>query len=277
MTPAARARRAERRGYPRLISPDALADRLPASRVALCLDYDGTLVPIAPRPESATFDPAGRDLLRRLARLMPVALVSGRARATLRALIGLRSPVYVGNHGWEIGGPGIRFDPPLPPRWRADLDRMLNDVRALSVAGVLIEHKGITASLHYRLVAAPHRRRWLRAVRSRLAPWVAARRVALVDGYAVIELRPPRAWNKGTAVRWLLSRPGWHGRTPVYLGDDATDEDAFQAIRSRGIGVLIGSRRLTAARFRVSNPAAVRRLLTRWLPPATCPEPSRNR
>jgi trehalose-phosphatase len=85
-----------------------------------------------------------------------------------------------------------------------------------------------------------------------------------VRGKAVYELRPPLDWNKGAAVRWLLSRPGMADRTPVYLGDDTTDEDAFRVVRENGIGILVGPPRRSAARYRLSGPAEVRRLLARW-------------
>jgi trehalose-phosphatase len=80
----------------------------------------------------------------------------------------------------------------------------------------------------------------------------------------VYELRPPLDWDKGAAVRWLLSRPGMADRTPVYLGDDTTDEDAFRVVRENGIGILVGPPRRSAARYRLSGPAEVRRLLAHW-------------
>jgi trehalose-phosphatase len=249
----------------RALAPDELVDRLPTRRPFLCLDYDGTLVPIARTPAQATCDERERTLLRRLSRRMPVAVVSGRALATLRSLVGVRSLIYVGNHGGEIAGPGFRHDIAAPRGWHRDLAAALEALEAIAPAGLLVERKGLTASVHYRLVAPGARRRWLRRAALRLSPWVNDGRVRVGHGQLVWELRPPTGWDKGRAVRWLLARPGLRGRVPVYVGDDTTDEDAFTAIRSIGIGIRVGPPRASAARYRLSDPAAVHHVLQRWL------------
>lgn len=239
-----------------------LAKRLAPTSTFLCLDYDGTLVPSASRPEHAVFDDSGRRLLRGLSRLMPVAIVSGRARGALRQLVDVPSLYYVGNHGIEISGPGVRYHAPTPAGWPRELERLLTVIESDAPPGVLIERKGPTASVHYRLVAPADRRPWLPALRARLARSTTAGRMRVVRGKAAVELRPPGDWHKGAAVSWLLGRPAMAGRTPVYLGDDATDEDAFRAIRPVGVGVLVGSPRRTAARYCLPDADRVRRFLT---------------
>jgi alpha,alpha-trehalase len=252
-------------GRPIRISPAVLAHRVTTRSVLLCLDYDGTLVPIASRPELATFDESGRRLLRALARRMPIAIVSGRARAALRTLVGVPSLYYVGNHGLEISGPGVRLRAPYPATWTAELERLLVAIESDAPPGALVERKGPTASVHYRLVDAAARRRWLPVLRARLAGPADAGRLRVVRGKAVIELRPPGHWHKGAAVRWLLERPRFRGRVPVYLGDDTTDEDAFRAIRRNGVGVLVGPSRRTAARYGLPGPDHVRRFIAHCL------------
>jgi trehalose-phosphatase len=252
-------------GRPIRISPAVLAKRLAKRSVLLCLDYDGTLVPIAARPEQGTFDDSGRRLLRRLARRIPIAIVSGRARAALRKLVGVPSLYYVGNHGLEIAGPGVRLRAPLPATWPRELERLLTGIESDAPPGVLIERKGPTASVHYRLADSEARRRWLPALRARLALPTAAGRLRVVAGKAVLELRPPGHWHKGAAVRWLIERPCFRGRVPVYVGDDTTDEDAFRAIRRDGIGVLVGPSRRTAARYSLPGPDQVRRFIAHCL------------
>lgn len=250
---------------PVVVDPDVLARRLARRRVLLCLDYDGTLVPIADHPHLATFDDAGQRLLRMLARHLPIAVVSGRSLASLRRMVGVPGLVYVGNHGLEISGPRIRYETPVPSPWRRDLAQLIASITRDAPLGSVIEQKGVTASVHYRLVAASDRRQWLAGLRARLRAEVTRGRLRAVRGKTVIELRPPVDWHKGAAVRWLLSRPALASRTPVYLGDDTTDEDAFLAVRRNGVGVLVGGPRRSAARYRLSGPAEVRTLLIRWL------------
>jgi trehalose 6-phosphate phosphatase len=144
------------------------------------------------------------------------------------------------------------------------LDAILTAIETDAPRGVVVERKGVTASVHYRLVAASDRTQWLPELRAGLAPWAARGRVRLVRGKSAVELRPPVDWDKGTAVRWLLSHVGANDRLPVYLGDDATDEDAFRAVRADGVGVLVGRLRRSAARYRLAGPADVRRLLGAW-------------
>lgn len=242
-----------------------MARRLARRRVLLCLDYDGTLVPIAARPHLATFDAAGQRLLRALARHVPIAVVSGRSLTSLRRLVGVPGLVYVGNHGLEISGPRMRYETPVPSAWRRDLARLLVSIKRDAPLGSVLEQKGMTASVHYRLVAASDRRQWLPGLRARLRAEAGRGRLRVIRGKAVIELRPPVDWDKGAAVRWVLSRPALAGRTPVYVGDDITDEDAFLAVRRNGVGVLVGRPRRSAARYRFSGPADVRALLASWL------------
>ena len=250
---------------PRNLGVNALIARLPTSRPCICLDYDGTLVPIASKPELATFEESGRVLLRNLARHMPLAIVSGRARAALRSLVGVRGLVYVGNHGLEIAGPRIIHLARPPRNWRGDLERMTRAIEASAPPNVVVERKGLSVSIHYRLLDGATRRRWVRQTWTRLTAWSAAQHLHAVRGKAVFELRPFGGWNKGSAVRWLLSQPSWRGRTPIYLGDDMTDEDAFEAVRADGIGILVGPPRITAAKYRVSDWNAARELLGKWL------------
>jgi trehalose 6-phosphate phosphatase len=122
--------------------------------------------------------------------------------------------------------------------------------RTQGVPGVLVENKGLTASIHYRRVA-PWRRAHLRAV---VAEEVRGgpRGLRLSPGKMVLEIKPDIDWDKGRAVRELMRRAGELRRVfPIYLGDDRTDEDAFRALRGRGLTVRVGPRRPTEARHRL--------------------------
>jgi trehalose 6-phosphate phosphatase len=243
---------------------DEIASKLDSRRLALFLDYDGTLTPIVSRPELALLSPDTREVLRRIASLATVAVVSGRALDDVRALVGIEELVYAGNHGFEIRGPdGTALSREIGSEFQDDVARMRDALAAEieTVPGAWVEDKTQSLSVHYRQV--PEDR--------------AGEVEALVDhaiegfprlkkhyGKKVLEIRPRIEWDKGRAVLWLLEalRLDREDVLPTYLGDDVTDEDAFRALGRRGLGVLVSETpRPTAAAFRLKDPGEVRLFL----------------
>ncbi|MFH1087278.1 MAG: trehalose-phosphatase [Chloroflexota bacterium] len=227
--------------------PEMAARFRGARHILLMTDYDGTLTPIVERPELAELAEPVRRLLRALAheRHFTVGVVSGRALPDLKDRVRLSNIVYAGNHGLEVEGPGISFVNPLAEELRPVL-RILNYVlcQALGkIKGVLVEDKGLTLSIHYRL-ADPGRVGELRSVVEKIVGHAeAAGKVKRTSGKKVYEVRPRVAWDKGKAVKLLMRKYAngdrRSGLLPVYLGDDATDEDAFRAIGAYGSGVSV--------------------------------------
>ncbi len=229
-------------------------------RLAILLDFDGTLAPISDRPDQARLPAHVRAVLARLQRhpRSLVAVVSGRALDDVRARVDLPGLYYVGNHGLEIAGPDIALvhEDAGPARdLIAACAGRLRD-RLQRVDGVIIEDKGLSASLHYRLVAREQVDQVVRTVLEeigRLPPG----RVLVQRGRMAIEIRPDIEWDKGRAVRWLLARAvgaDWSKRCAViYAGDDGSDEDAFMALAHAGITIRVGPHQLTAARFQVAD------------------------
>lgn len=240
-----------------------------ADRLALLLDYDGTLVPIAARPALARLPSPTR---RRLAQLrgqpgVQVAVVSGRALRDVRRRVGLRGVWYVGNHGLELDGPGCRYRHPAAQAARPALRQAARRLRAAlrAVTGAWVEDKGLTLSVHTRAVAEDDIGRAARVCSTVLQPYRAGRRLRVTKGARVINVHPPVRWTKGTMVRWWLARQPV-GRRPMvwYVGDDRTDEDAFAALRARGVTIVVTpSPRNSRARYAVASPADVSRLLQR--------------
>jgi trehalose 6-phosphate phosphatase len=217
---------------------DSFADLAARCRVVLAhepagllSDIDGTLSEIAPTPDAATVSPAIRESLRRLHdRLALVAAVSGRAVASGSTLVGLPDLLYIGNHGMERLENGVWSPHPLAVGATERVDAALAEIGA-ALAGddaswLLLEPKGLTGTVHYRL-APDHA-----AARTRLLPVVtdaAARQgLRVTEGRAILELRPPVAVNKGSAVAALITERGLRGA--IFLGDDLTDVDAFHAL-----------------------------------------------
>jgi trehalose 6-phosphate phosphatase len=260
------------RGDDRRRSPSSaleLAARLRGRRLAVFLDYDGTLTPIVERPEDARLSDVMRAAVRRLAGQCPVAVVSGRDRADVACLVGLDALYYAGSHGFDISGPnGFRMEYEAAQQARPALVAAADTLEAAlaDVAGAAVERKRFAVAVHYRRVAETEVGR-VRAVVDRVA--VAHPELRQTGGKKVFELRPRVEWDKGRAVLWLLEVLGLAETdvTALYIGDDETDEDAFAALATRGagsVGILVTEApRPTAAAYQLRDPDEVRVFLER--------------
>ncbi|MEZ4422068.1 MAG: trehalose-phosphatase [Gemmatimonadota bacterium] len=208
-------------------------------RWALFLDVDGTLVELAPRPDEVVVRdgllPLLRDLRGRLDGAL--ALVSGRGIDDLDRIVRpLRLPA-VGLHGLERRhADGHREDPPLPAGWEEIRERLRRF--ATDEDGVLLEDKGAALALHYRQAPDAEARAHaeIEAAQAALGP-----PATVQPGKMVAELRAGPA-DKGDGIRALLDTEGFAGRTPVFLGDDLTDQAGFSAVNERdGLSIHVGS------------------------------------
>lgn len=228
--------------------PKELAERLAAlgarRPLLVCSDYDGTLAPIAQRPEQAQLLSGAFNLLHELARLPDtrVAIISGRSRDNLRLHSGLDLPVLlVGSHGAELPG---RIAERREPAQQILLDALESSLAQICARapGAWIERKPFGMAVHVREATHSDAERVLAQVRDGLTQWPA---VYVTEGKAVIELSVARM-SKGDAVHWL--RNDW-GVDPqvIYFGDDVTDESAFEALGPEDIGVKVGAGQSRAA------------------------------
>jgi trehalose-phosphatase len=246
-------------------------DRSGTPRVIM-LDVDGTLAPIAPRPELAAVPAETRAAIAALVATpgVTVCLVSGRAAADARRIVGVDGVWVIGNHGAEVMRPdgAIEVDPAVAPFAGA----VARTAAALApivagVDGAILENKRWTLSVHYRGVAPG-----LVPVLEQAVGNIAAREGLTVrDGKKVIEVRPPVSVDKGTAVVALARRLGAlaPGASLLFAGDDVTDEDAFRALRAEApaaitIQVAPNGSASSHAEYRVDDPAAMRARLGEW-------------
>lgn len=196
----------------------------------LITDVDGTISRIADRPEAARVHPRVPDLLGRLGtRLDLVAAVSGRPTGQLPSMLAVDGMVYVGNHGlewWEDGRAAVVPEAQAYVPTVAATMRYLRE--RLDVAGVVVEDKGATGTVHYRLSGDAESAR--RAILQAVAGCPSAGDLLVAEGRKVVNILPPVRADKGTAVERLIRLRGLRGA--IYLGDDATDLDAFRALRA---------------------------------------------
>jgi len=221
-------------------------------RVLLAFDYDGVLAPLVKEPSGARMRPGTRALLRRLVRLYPVAIVSGRAWRSCARFLGGIDATLVGNHGFELGRPV-----PVPRAiarkvkgWRRRLERDL-----AGVDGVSFEDKRSTLSVHW------GRARGRDAARAERAVYRAANQLEgtrLLPGKRVLNVLPHDFPTKGDAVRALVAR--LRCDAAMVLGDDVTDEDAFAVGAPLVFGVHVG-KGPSLAPWRLASQEDVDRLL----------------
>lgn len=246
---------------------DLIARRTPA----LFLDYDGTLAEIAARPELATLPDDHRRIVAATAKVFPTAIISGRDRPDVEALVGLPGLTFAGSHGFDIAIPG-RGQIALPGlhAYAPRLDQVagvLHDGLA-SVEGSLIERKAFSVAAHHRLVADEDYPQF-RAALDRVLENVSG--IKEKTGKKVFEFQPDIDWDKGTCVLHLLDALALPAEThiPLFIGDDVTDEDAFRALKGHGIGIVVAdpaaqpADRKTYADFRLTSPTEVLTFLVR--------------
>lgn len=219
------------------------AARERAGSLLLGLDFDGTLAPIVPRPEDAALPPGTRPLLQALAARddTTVALVSGRGLADVARRVGLPDLYYAGNHGLEIQGPGMQRVHPEARDAREQLAGVVHNLEAElgRVEGVIIEDKGLTVSVHYRLAGDEAEAGRVRDLAHRCCRGVPGIRAS--DGRKVVEIRPDVDWHKGRALRFLRESLG-PGAPVLFVGDDRTDEDAFREVGDDGWSIIVAGR-----------------------------------
>ncbi len=245
---------------------DEIAVMLKNRRLAVFLDYDGTLAPIVERPELAAISPSMHEAVSELSKHCTLAIISGRDLADIQKKIGLNDLIYAGSHGFEIcGQAGIFFQHTRKAKFDTPLKKAAATIRdeLASIDGLLVENKKLSIAVHYRQVDKADQPKVEKVVDSIIADNCGLR---LKPGKMVYEIQPDIDWDKGKAVLHILDflNLGGPDVIAVYVGDDITDEDAFKAIEGIGIGIFTGDTghdRATAANYFVRDQNEVERLL----------------
>lgn len=240
-----------------------LAEEIRTRKIALFLDYDGTLTPIVPTPAQAKLSLPLKRQLTRLSEKLPgrIAVISGRQLADIKKKVNVPAIVYVGNHGLEIKGPGLNFNRVIAQGFSKEIRKLRELLRQKlqHIKGILLEDKRVALGVHYRLVTKSDILKVKKICSETLKPYIHAKKVKVIAGKKVLEVRPPVNWHKGKAVLWLLRKFRAQSKNivAVYIGDDKTDEEAFNVLKAGALTVFVGSTHRTQARYYLKNTAEV--------------------
>ncbi|EFJ18235.1 hypothetical protein SELMODRAFT_112955 [Selaginella moellendorffii] len=241
-------------------------------KVAIFLDYDGTLSPIVENPEQAFMSDEMRAAVKQVALRFPTAIISGRGRDKVKNFVQLSELYYAGSHGMDIMGPAdacdggndvVLFQP------AAEFLPMMNEVfgllleRTQAIQGASVENNTFCITIHFRRVEEKSWHLLAEKVQDVLKDYPKLR---LTQGRKVLEVRPCVEWDKGKAVEYLLRLLGLEDSDslPIYVGDDTTDEDAFNVFKNRkiGCGVLVTrGPKATSASYSLRDPPEVMKFL----------------
>ncbi|KAH7864470.1 hypothetical protein Vadar_029917 [Vaccinium darrowii] len=259
-------------------------------RIVVFLDYDGTLSNIVDNPEKAFMTKEMRMAVREVACCFPTAIISGRGRGKVYDFIELDNVYYAGSHGLDIAAPLQSMNYGDPKHQTSVVGKKGNEVvlfqpakkylpaiqkilgvlteKTRSIRGAMIENNKFCISAHYRHVRDEDFCNLEKVVNSVIGEFKEFR---ISKGKKVFEIRPDMEWDKGRALNYLLDTLGLGASSdvlPIYIGDDRTDEDAFEAIRNRGEGfsiVVSSTPKDTLALYSLRNPLEVNKFLLRMV------------
>ncbi|KAL6911672.1 hypothetical protein ACP4OV_000477 [Aristida adscensionis] len=265
-----------------LTSFKQIIDNAQGRKIAVFLDYDGTLSPIVDDPDKAFMSPVMRASIRNVAKYFPTAVVSGRSRKKVFEFVKLKELYYAGSHGMDIltsvtsehNAEKLKESNPFQPacEFLPMIDEISKSLLEITsrIEGASLENNKFCVSVHYRNVAEKDWELVARLVHEVLEDFP---RLKVTNGRMVLEVRPVIDWDKGKAVEFLLQSLGLNDPEnviPIYIGDDRTDEDAFKVLREQkcGYGILVSQvPKETEAFYSLRDPSEVMAFLNslvRW-------------
>jgi trehalose 6-phosphate phosphatase len=227
-----------------------------APHILLLADYDGTLTPIVGRPKDAILSPSVRGMLSSLAekKSFSVGIISGRSIEEIKQFVKLKDIYYSGNHGMEIDGLGLEYRNPAAISMKTLFDELTTRLSAelSDIAGVIVQNKGFSLSVHYRLVKPGFEDKIAGRVKHITLPLQEKGEIKVFEQKKLWEIRPLLDWDKGRAVKLIRQkikdRLNLAHLLTIYLGDDTTDEDVFKILhRPDGWSIYIGEQKKTSA------------------------------
>lgn len=242
------------------LSPDQFENK----PLALFLDFDGTLAPIADTPTKAVLIPQNKILLQKLSQISNyhITIVSERSLQDLKSKVNIPNIIYIGNHGLEMEWGLITFESFIPHYAKEAIQRIKGELlRRLSlIKGVIVEDKKLTLSLHYRLVndADVHE---LKTIFFEVCRhYLAEEKILICNGKHVLEVRPFAPWEKTNALAWIMKKHQESEKKnifPIYIGDDKTDEETFVQLKNIGGLTIVVGKQNSHAEYYVNDTSEV--------------------
>ncbi len=235
-------------------------------RIALFLDFDGTLVPIQKDPAQCFLlhETKKQLLLLTDSKHCYITILSGRSLSDIKKRVGIKKIYYGGNHGLNISGSGMRYTHPEAQKAKSIINAIERRLKKeiAKIKGVWLENKKYSLSLHFRSVTATDIPLIKKIFRNTVDEFLKKNLLSVIKGKKVLELVPAVSWDKGKAVFLILQRLK-HKCLPIYIGDDQTDENAFRALNKKGITIRVGKSAKTAADYYLKNQREVSEFLKR--------------
>lgn len=234
---------------------------LKKDRIILLLDFDGTISHIVDDPHEAFLDEDFKNILKKIVRkALPLGIVTGRSIQDIKKRIKLKKIIYAGDHGFEIQSKELSFRYPIASEYKKAIQEIMIKIKKqlFPIEGVILQQKEYSTSIHYRRVESSDLPSFRNKVKSILTPYLQSGRVKIFPGKKVYEIKPPVEWDKGKAVEKIIaelkSKNNLSDLSPLYIGDDVTDEDAFRSVnRLGGISIRVGKIKQSRAKFFLSD------------------------
>lgn len=251
----------------------SVVKKIDKNNLFIFLDFDGTLAPIVPTPKRAVLPKAAQRLLTKMSESpnIKLAFISGRRLEDIKSKIKIKNAIYSGNHGFQLEGPKIKFQPLISPQYQKIIERVKSDLgqKIAHIQGAFIEDKGIILSLHFRLVDKKKIAELKTIFHETVILHLVSNKIKIKEGKMVLEVWPPVEWDKGKIVLWLLARRLLASKggdiLPIYIGDDVTDEDAFRVIKNKGLAIFVGTPKTSYAQYYLKNHSEVQKFLEKIL------------
>jgi trehalose-phosphatase len=230
----------------------------------LFLDFDGTLVPIQNDPTKCVLSPKIKGQLEAIALSGKacMAILTGRTVSDVRDRVNIQDVYYGGNHGIEISGPRVNYTHPDALSGKHIIDKVCRKIEQEigNIEGAFIEKKKFGFTLHYRMANKEDKALIKRTFYKIISESPDPQAFSVLRGKKVLELVPRIQWDKGKAALFLLQSQK-NNYLPLYVGDDITDEKAFEVLRERGLTVRIGKSKKSVAQYFLKGQWEVSRFL----------------